>query len=438
MPSGQEARIAARPNTEIAVGGDARAVLSLSALLSGVAILVLGNGLQGTLLGVRAGIEGMAAETIGLIMSAYFVGFAVACFVVPPLVERVGHIRTFAALASIASAIALAHAIFVTAAVWILLRIAQGACYAGLIMVIESWLNASTGRRHRGRVLATYSVVLYAAWALSQPMLSVAPPSDFVLFCVVSICLSLALVPITLMGSGGPGFVTASRTGLRRLYQISPVGLVGALAVGAVTGAVLGMGPTFAQNNGLSDFGISAFMGLTIGGALALQWPLGMLSDHVGRRPVMLASCLAAGAASLGLTFAAQESLPLLFALSFLFGGFSVPMYSLAVAHVNDHIEADELIAAASSLVLLYGAGAAIGPFGASLAMGRVGPPGLFGFAAVILFAFAGFTVFRMVKRRPLARELRDRFVGVPSTTHAHLPLHRHSTGRAPGEAAPR
>ena len=250
-------------------------MLSLSALLSGVAILVLGNGLQGTLLGVRAGIEGMAAETIGLIMSAYFVGFAVACFVVPPLVERVGHIRTFAALASIASAVALAHAIFVTAGVWILLRIAQGACYAGLIMVIESWLNASTSRRHRGRVLATYSVVLYAAWALSQPMLSVAPPSDFVLFCIVSICLSLALVPITLMGSGGPGFVTASRTGLRRLYQISPLGLVGALAVGAVTGALLGMGPTFAQNNGLSDFGISAFMGLTIGGALALQWPLG-------------------------------------------------------------------------------------------------------------------------------------------------------------------
>jgi MFS family permease len=194
------------------------------------------------------------------------------------------------------------------------------------------------------------------------------------------------------------------------------------------------MGPTFAQNNGLSDFGISAFMGLTIGGALALQWPLGILSDHVGRRPVMLASSLAAGAASLGLTFAAQESLPLLFALSFLFGGFSVPMYSLAVAHVNDHIEADELIGAASSLVLLYGAGAAIGPLAASLAMGRLGPPGLFGFTAAILFAFAA---FRMVKRRPLARELRERFVGVPSTTHAHLPMHRHSTGRAPGEAAP-
>jgi MFS family permease len=197
------------------------------------------------------------------------------------------------------------------------------------------------------------------------------------------------------------------------------------------------MGPTFAQRNGLSDSEISAFLGLPILGALALQWPLGMLSDHVSRRPVMLASCLAAGAASLGLTFAAQESPPLLFALSFLLGGFSIPMSPLAVAHVNDHIEADELIAAASSLVLLYGAGAAIGPFAASLAIGRLGPPGLFGFTAAVLFALAGFALFRMVKRRPLARGLRDRFVGVPSTTHAHLPLHRHSTGRPPGEAAP-
>jgi MFS family permease len=163
VTGGSAGGVAAHPDTEIGGGDDARAVVSLSALLSGVAILMLGNGLQGTLLGVRAGNEGMAAETIGLIMSAYFLGYGAACFVVPPLVERVGHIPTFAALASIASAIALAHAIFVTAGAWILLRIAQGACYAGLIMVIESWLKASTGRQHRGRVLRS------TAWSSTPP-----------------------------------------------------------------------------------------------------------------------------------------------------------------------------------------------------------------------------------------------------------------------------
>ena len=416
----------------------APSLLSLSALLLGVAVLVLGNGLQGTLLGVRAGTEGMAADTIGLIMSAYFVGYAVGSFLAPPLVERVGHIRTFAALASIASAIALAHAMFVDPAAWTLLRVAHGACYAGLIMVVESWINASTDQRYRGRVLATYSVVLYAAWALSQPLLNLAPPTGFVLFCIVSICLSLALVPIALMRAGGPGVIAASRRGLGRLYEISPVGVAGALVVGLVTGALWGMGPTFAQRIGLSDAGISAFMGLTMLGALALQWPLGWLSDYVGRRPVMLGACLAAGTASLALVWGVERpSSPLLYALSFLFGGFSITMYSLAIAHVNDHIEADELIAAASGLVLVYGVGAALGPFSASLAMGCLGPSGLFLFTATILFGFVGFDIYRMLRRGPVPRAVRETFVGVPSTTHASLPLHKHGTGRAPGKRAP-
>ena len=422
-------------------GHDARAaaaprVLALGALLLGFAILVLGNGLQNTLLGVRAGREGMAPETVGLFMSAYFVGFAVGSVLVPSLVQRVGHIRTFAALASMASAIALLHAILVTPTAWILFRLAHGACLAGLIMVVESWLNSATEQRYRGRVLATYAVVLYGATALSQPLLNLASPSGFVLFCVVSICLSLALVPITLMRAGGPGYIGAERQGLARLYETSPVAVVGAVMIGFALGAVWGMGPTFAQGIGLEASAIATFLSLITLGALVMQWPLGWISDLVGRRRVMFATCLLAGAASLALGMGPEPSRMVLYALAFGFGAFSTPMYSLVVAHMNDLVRREELIAAASGLILIYGVGAALGPFAASLAMARLGPGGLFLLVALVHALFAAYIVARIVVSGPVRRALRERFVGVPSTTHAYLPLHRHARDRGPGTRA--
>lgn len=197
-------------------------LVQIWALLAGTAFLVLGNGLQGTLIGVRAGIEGMDEVTIGVVMSAYFVGFVAGSMYVPKLVHGVGHIRTFAALASIDSAVALAFAIFVSPAAWIALRAVHGACYAGLIIVVESWLNAAAERHDRGRLLAVYSIVLYAAWAGGQPLIDVAPATGFLLFCLVSICMSLALVPITLTRADVPGVVDATRFNLKRLWSVSP------------------------------------------------------------------------------------------------------------------------------------------------------------------------------------------------------------------------
>jgi MFS family permease len=410
----------------------------LTALLLSVGIMVVGNGLAGTLLGVRAGLEGMRAESIGLLMSAYFLGFALGSYFSPRLIALVGHIRTFAALASIASAVALSYAILVSPPAWTVLRIAHGACYAGMTVVVESWLNGTTRRRSRGKVLATYNVVLLAAWAGSQPLLTVADESGFVLFCVVSICLSLALVPITLTRSGVPGVAQASRSGLRRLYEISPVGIAGALITGLATGAFYGMGPMFAQRMGFNDLEIALFMGATILGALVLQWPLGWLSDLIDRRLVIIGS----GILSTATTGVAAISVPegtsqLLFAFMFVYGGTMIPLYALSVAHVNDNIDSQELVAAASGLVMVYGVGASIGPFAASQIISRVGPEGLFLFSSCALATFVTFALVRLSQGPAVAPEIKQELVVAPRTSHAALQMHEHRTGPSPGPREP-
>lgn len=411
--------------------------LRATALLAAVALLVLGNGLQSTLVGVRGGIEGMSEAMIGLIMSGYFVGYVLGSIYAPSLIQTVGHIRAFAALASIASAAALGYALAVEPATWLVLRAISGACYAGMIIVVESWLNASTDRQRRGRVLALYGIVFYAAWAAGQPLLNAAPVDGFALFAVVSIALSLALVPITLTQAGVPGVVEARRTSLSRLYAISPQGLVGAFALGLALGAFWGMAPTFAHVSAFSTEATSLFLSLPFVGALLVQWPLGWLSDRMDRRRVILGATAAGSlcAAGLALTSGAMENAALVLVL--LLGASSLPVYSLCVAHVNDHIDPGEVVAASSGLILVHGLGAALGPIVASLSMTLFGPGGLFLLMAVILGLFAGYSMQRMVVSAPPAAHEKDSYVSVPQTSHAVLPLHRHSPTETEGRRAP-
>ncbi|RKF13532.1 MFS transporter [Roseovarius spongiae] len=408
-------------------------------LLASVAFLVLGNGLQQTLIGLRAGVESYAEETVGVMMSAYFVGFVLASVHAPRVIQQVGHIRAFAAFASAASAVALCFALFVSPAVWILLRVMQGACYAGMIIVVESWLNASAEPSWRGRVLAIYSIVMYAAWAVSQPMVGLAPVSGFALFAVVSICLSLALVPITLSRAGDPGVVLATRVGIRRLLAISPMALTGAFVMGMAVGAFFGMGPVASQQSGFSDARTGMILSAALVGALVFQWPLGWLSDLMDRRLIIFGSSVAGLVVSL--LFAGQlgaESEFSVILLAFLLGGTLMPLYSICLAEVNDRIEESELIAAASAFVLVYGVGSAVGPFSASLVMGQVGPAGLFLFIAMVLGLFAGFDALRIRQREKTNARAKQSYVATPSTSHAVLPLHEHGPDRAEDEAAPR
>lgn len=399
--------------------------LQLGALMIGVALLVVGNGLQGTLVGVRAGLEGMSEGTIGVVMSAYFAGFVAGSVYTPRLIERVGHIRAFAALASVASALALVFAMLIVAPVWVVLRAIHGACYAGLVIVIESWLNGSTERSQRGTVLGTYMVVLYGSWALSQPMLNLAPADGFVLFCLVSMCLSLSLVPITLTDAGVPGGVTPSRLGVGKLYAISPLAVIGAFTMGAVIAAFFGMGPTYAQASGLDKAGIATFLSVMLLGALTVQWPAGWLSDRVERRYVIVVSACVGAAAAVAISLYNGAGVAPLLVLSYVFGGASMPIYSLCVAHANDRVDEHAIVATASGLVLVYGIGSIFGPVVASLAMEAVGERGLFGFIAASLGAYAVYAGFRTVRGPRELGRAKPSFVAVPQTSHAVIALYR-------------
>ncbi len=412
----------------------------VAALLLGIGVLVLGNGLQGTLLGVRAGLEGFREETIGAVMSAYFAGYVAGSLLCPGLVARYGHIRVFAALASIASAATLGHVLHIDPWSWAALRAGNGFCYAGLIMVAESWLNSHALLETRGRLLSVYGMVMMGAWAASQGLLNLAAPEGFALFALVSILLSLSLVPVAFTRSPAPRAIALERLSVRRLYAISPVGTTGSLLVGMSMSAYWGMGPTFAQGIGLDAARLSAFMAAPMFGSIVLQWPLGWLSDRVDRRAVIALAALLTAVAALALALGGDMALPLLLGVAVLFGGLGLPIYSICVANTNDYTEEGGLVAAASGLLLLYGVGAAIGPFLASVVMGLVGVPGLFYCIAALhtlLFAVAARQIGRRAARPAAEREA---YVAMPGASHVgtHVALDLDPrTGSPAGQGEP-
>jgi len=419
-----EARpFAADPGADAPALGNRAAARELPVLLFGIALLVLGNGLQGTLLGVRATAEGFSQETIGLIMSAYFAGFVGGSLIGPALIARAGHIRTFAALASLASIATLAHVLIIDPFSWGVFRAANGAAYAGLVMVAESWLNATATRRTRGRILAIYGLVMLGAWSGSQWLLLIADPNGFALFCLVSILISASLIPLSLSRVEAPRDPAPERVGLRRLFAISPLGVAGCFLAGLAMSAFWGLGAVFAQGIGLDDRGTAAFMAATLAGAMALQWPVGWLSDRFDRRSVIAATCLANIVVSLALFWLAPTGLALLVPAAFLFGGLGIPVYSLCLAHANDFVARREVVAASSALLLVYGVGSMIGPLLCGLMMGRLGPQALFLFTALGLFAIAAVSVLRMLARPSVPPAAQQPFVAVPRTTHVSSDL---------------
>lgn len=348
-------------------------IRTTGALLFSMGLLMLGNGLQSSLISLRASLEGFSTQLTGILMTGYFVGFLVGSMLTPRIVAQVGHIRVFAALASLASSMVLIHPVLIEAWSWFVMRLVTGFCIAGLFIVAESWLNDSASNATRGQLLSLYMVITTGAMACGQLLLNLADPAGFELFILISVLVSLALLPILLSATPAPSFAAPEHMSLLRLYRSSPLGILGCFGTGMSTGAMLGMGVIYAQQIGLELSRISLFMGLIFIGGVSLQWPIGKLSDTFDRRKVLFVVTFLAALTALLAVAVARLSVPGLLAVVFVFGGLALPMYSLCVAHTNDALEPQQMVAASSNLVLTYGVGAALGPSLAAAVMGLLG-----------------------------------------------------------------
>ena len=387
---------------------------SLSTLFLGVGLLLVGVGLLFSVLGLRAGVAQFSSTTLGLVTSAYYAGFVAGTFACPILIRKVGHIRAFAAMASLASTMPILHALWIDPWFWGVLRFITGVCMVGLYIVIESWLNALAPNALRGRLFAVYMAVNFVALALGQWLILVGDRLGFVPFALVSVMFSFALLPITMTEVDEPAPVDAPRFSLRNLYDASPMGMAGALTSGLMTGAFYGMSAAFGTSLGFSDAGVASFMAAAIVGGALFQWPVGHYSDSHDRRIVLLWVCIV-GACVSGLCFFlaryAPDATGALIPLALLLGGLFFSIYGLSVAHVNDVIDSSRLVEFTGGLLLLHGVGAAIGPIMAGVLMDVAGPATLMLFYAAVMGAMALYAFLRLKAAAPVAAEHKADFV---------------------------
>jgi MFS family permease len=380
-------------------------------LLAGMGLLMLGAGLQGTLISVRATLAGFATPVIGIVMSCYYLGYMAGSIGAPQLVHRVGHIRVFAALAAIASVTILLQGLWVSPTLWGTLRLVSGFCFAGIYVVAESWLNNHASNENRGSLLAVYMLVLYVGLGGGQFLLNVADPSGQVLFIIIAIMISLAVVPMTLTVQRAPQYEVRRHTSYRELLHVSPLGVIGVMASGAITSSLFAMGPVYAQLIGLKRSQIAVFMSASIFAAVITQLPIGRWSDRVDRRTVLVTVCaLGTLAAILAGTFG-RESNGLLLLLMGCFGGVSLSLYSLSLSHINDHLLPSQMVGASGTIILLNGVGATIGPSLAAFAMQTFGASVFFAYLAVLVGTLGVYAVYRKSQRAPVPPEQKGHFV---------------------------
>ena len=408
---------------------------SIFALLSGVTFLGLASGLLFALLGIRMAIEGIPTQMIGVVGSAYFAGLLAGTVFCDRVIRRVGHIRAFNVFAAVSAIAALLHVLIAPVWVWAMLRAGMGFSMAGLFMVAESWLQFKATNETRGRTFALFAAVHSAGVGVGPLLINVADPAAAELFLIASILYSIALLPVALTRVGNPELGEASRFGLRDLFAISPVAVVGVFAVGLANSGFYGLGAVFGEQIGLTTSHISLFMTVTVLGGFLMQYPIGALSDRFDRRLVMI--CFALGAAAVAAGIAALGgAVPLaVLVLGFAFGGVSQPLYSLAVAHANDYVETNDFVAASAGLLFAYGVGASIGPIVAAMGMGRLGPSGLFVYIAVVLLGLGGFVAYRMRIRAPIPTAEQGEFIVVPRMTPAAAALDPRAPVEEPPEA---
>ena len=368
------------------------------ALMLGMMLLMVGNGLQGTLIGIRGEIEGFSTIELSIVMSAYFVGFLGASQLVPELIRRVGHVRVFAALASFISAVLIAYPLLTNPIFWSVGRVVIGFCYCGVYITAESWLNNSVDNEKRGQALSLYMIVQMVGIVLAQGVLALGNPNGYSLFIIISILVSISFAPILLSISPAPAFERTKLMTLSRLFTSSPLACVGMFLLGGVFSAQFGMSAVFGAQIGLSLSQISLFVASFYIGAMIFQYPIGWVSDKMDRRLLILLISAASATGSASAYFAGGYFFALVFA-AFLVGGLTNPLYSLLIAHANDFIEYEDMASAAAGLLFVNGVGAVSGPIIIGYAMNAFGPEIFFVIIALLMATLAIYAGYRMTQR---------------------------------------
>ncbi len=368
------------------------------ALLLGMLFLQLGNGLQGTLLGVRGELEDFSTFEMSIVMSAYFVGFLGASKLVPDLIRRVGHVRVFAALASFISAILILYPLLVNPWVWTGGRIIIGFCFCGVYITAESWLNNAATNDNRGQLLSSYMVVQMAGIVAAQLLLLIGDPSGFELFVLISVLVSISFAPILLSITPTPAFETTKPMSIKELFSTSPLGCVGMFFLGGIFSAQFGMAPVFGTSAELSLPQISIFVAAFYIGAMVFQFPVGWLSDRMDRRILIVATSAIGFIAAVSAIFG-ENIFIILLGSAFFIGGMSNPLYSLLIAYTNDFLEPDDMASASGGLLFLNGLGAISGPLFTGYLMTEIGPSGFFVILAALLGLLTVYGFYRMTQR---------------------------------------
>ena len=368
------------------------------ALMLGMMLLMVGNGLQGTLIGIRGELEGFSTIELSVVMSAYFVGFLGASRLVPELIRRVGHVRVFAALASFISAVLIAYPLLANPIFWSFGRIVIGFCYCGVYITAESWLNNSVNNDKRGQALSLYMIVQMIGIVSAQGVLAVGNPNGYSLFIIISILVSISFAPILLSVSPTPAFERTKPMSLAQLFRGSPLGCVGMFLLGGVFSAQFGMSAVFGSQIGLSLSKISLFVAAFYIGAMIFQYPIGWMSDRMDRRLLILLISASSAGGSVFAYFAGDYFFALVFA-AFLVGGLSNPLYSLIIAHANDFIEYEDMASAAAGLLFVNGIGAISGPLIIGYAMNAFGPEIFFVIIFLLMSTLAAYAGYRMTQR---------------------------------------
>jgi len=398
---------------------------SLWVLLASVAMLCLGHGLNGSLVSLSADQAQFGTDVTGLVMAGYSAGMLLSTFVAPRLVKSVGHVRTFAGLASIVSTAVLLFPLWVDPVFWFVLRIITGLCVSSMYIVCESWLNTVSSNRNRGRMMSFYMIVTYGALGLGQLLLNIADTSGYVRFIVVSCLLSMSLVPLILVPSEQPSVEGARSVKISGIWEASPLAVVGVIACGLGQSAFFALGVVFGLAKGLPLFWVSIMMALPPFGVILSQYPIGWVSDRIDRRTIiLLLSFMAAAVAAIILAGGYYVSWFMLIGLMTAFGIISLPIYSLVIAHANDHLRKDQVLGASAKLVLLYGAGSIVGPILCGTLMSYIGRDGFLIFMLAVHGALGLFGLWRYWRNPDHSKaQGRDVMSVSPVSTPASAPV---------------